>query len=197
MRAADKEIRELQREEDKFIKEVKKVAALGTRGGTAVKSLAKNVVMARKAKERACTTRAQLNSVGMTLSHQVASIKMSKCMAQSADVMKAMNAVVKLPQLNASMMEMAREMEKAGLIEELMGDAIDDALGGEELEAEADAEVDQVLAELAIGTDALMGEVGASKLPSKAVANAAEVEQVEEEADDAGMDAMRARMQAL
>jgi len=71
MRAADREIRELEREEKKFIAEVKKTAKLGTRGGSAVKTLAKNVVMARKAKERACMTRAQLNSVQMTLTHQI------------------------------------------------------------------------------------------------------------------------------
>ena len=60
-RACDREIRSLEREEAKFIAEVKKVAKLGTRGGSAVKTLAKNVLVARKAKEQACMTRAQLN----------------------------------------------------------------------------------------------------------------------------------------
>ena len=36
---------------------------------------------------------------------------------------------------------MAREMERAGLIEELIGDAMDDVMGGDELESEADEEV--------------------------------------------------------
>ena len=39
---------------------------------------------------------------------------------------------------------MAREMERAGLIEELIGDAMDDVMGGEDLETEADAEVQKV-----------------------------------------------------
>jgi len=63
MRSADREIRELEREENKFIKECQKTAKMGSRAGNAVKTIAKNVVMARKAKERACMTRAQLNSV--------------------------------------------------------------------------------------------------------------------------------------
>ena len=52
-----------------------------------------------------------------------------------------MNDAIKLPQLNKEMMSMAREMERAGLIEELIGDAMDDVMGGDELESEADEEV--------------------------------------------------------
>ena len=80
MRQADREIRELEREEKKFIKECQKTAKMGSRAGSAVKTIAKNVVMARKAKERACMTRAQLNSVSMTLAHQMSTIKLAKCM---------------------------------------------------------------------------------------------------------------------
>ena len=61
MRQADREIRELEREEKKAIAECKKTAKLGTRAGSAVRTLAKNVAMVRKAKERACMTRAQVS----------------------------------------------------------------------------------------------------------------------------------------
>ena len=136
IRTSEREIKEREREEQKFIKECQKTAKLGARAGTAVKTIAKNVVMARKAKERACMTRAQLNSVAMTLTQQVSMIKVAKCMQKSTDVMHAMNDAIKLPHLNAQMMEMAKEMERAGLIEELIGDALGDAFGGEELEEE-------------------------------------------------------------
>lgn len=136
IRTSEREIKELEREEQKFIKECQKTAKLGARAGTAVKTIAKNVVMARKAKERACMTRAQLNSVAMTLTQQVSMIKVAKCMQKSTDVMHAMNDAIKLPHLNAQMMEMAKEMERAGLIEELIGDALGDAFGGEALEEE-------------------------------------------------------------
>ncbi|GMI60537.1 hypothetical protein ScalyP_jg8556 [Parmales sp. scaly parma] len=192
VRTTDREIQQMQREEDKFIKEVKKTAKLGTRGGTAVHTLAKNVVMARKAKERLYMQRAQLNSVGMTLAHNIASIKLSKCMSKSADVMKAMNDVINLPKLNVEMREMAREMEKAGLIEELIGDAIDDAVGGEELEEAASHEVNKVLEELAIGTFSAESEVATKSLPA-----AAPAEEVQDQVADEEEDEMRARLQAL
>lgn len=46
--------------------------------------------------------------------------------------------------LNQTMMEMSREMMKAGLIDEMMSDAIDDAVDGGDVEQETDAEVDKV-----------------------------------------------------
>ena len=44
-----------------------------------------------------------------------------------------MNEVVKLPELHQAMMTMGREMEKAGLIEEMMSDTLEDAFGVEEV----------------------------------------------------------------
>jgi len=41
-------------------------------------------------------------------------------------------------------MEMSREMMKAGVIDEMMSDAIDGAIDDEEMEDETDAEVDKV-----------------------------------------------------
>ncbi len=46
--------------------------------------------------------------------------------------------------LNQTMMEMSREMMKAGVIDEMMSDAIDSAVDGEDVEEETDAEVDRV-----------------------------------------------------
>mmetsp|Transcript_18370 Transcript_18370/g.38242 ORF Transcript_18370/g.38242 Transcript_18370/m.38242 type:complete len:226 (+) Transcript_18370:34-711(+) len=195
MRQADREIRELEREEKKFIKECQKTAKMGTRAGTAVKTIAKNVVMARKAKERACMTRAQLNSVSMTLTHQIGTIKLAKCMHKSSEVMAAMNAAIKLPQLTKEMTSMAREMERAGLIEELIGDAMDDVMGGEDLETEADAEVQKVLDELTIGLFDGKTEVTNTSLPSREVEVQDEVG--EEEEDTEALDDMRNRLQAL
>lgn len=44
---------------------------------------------------------------------------------------------------------MPAEMARAGLIDEVMNDAIDSALGDEDLEEETDAEVQKVLQEVA------------------------------------------------
>ena len=46
--------------------------------------------------------------------------------------------------LNQTMMEMSREMMKAGIIDEMMSDAIDGAVDSEDMEAETEEEVDRV-----------------------------------------------------
>jgi len=62
--------------------------------------------------------------------------------------MAMMNRLVRLPQLNQVMMTMAREMEKAGLIEEIMSDAMGD---DDEIADAADEEVEKVLDEITSG----------------------------------------------
>ena len=59
---------------------------------------------------------------------------------------------------------------KAGLIEEMMNDALDGALDTEDMEEESEAQVEQVLAELALDTRAALpqAKVGGDCLPGPA-----------------------------
>lgn len=59
-------------------------------------------------------------------------------------VMKVVNDLIKVPELNQTMQQMSREMMKAGLIEETMGEMLDDAFDTDDIEEDADAEVDKV-----------------------------------------------------
>jgi charged multivesicular body protein 3 len=83
-------------------------------------------------------------------------------------VMKAMNSLVKLPQISQAMMDMSREMMKAGIISEMMEEVMQLILvyvRDDELEEEADEEVEKVMHEL---TDGLLGQAGkvGAELPS-------------------------------
>ena len=55
-----------------------------------------------------------------------------------------MNDLIRVPQLNATMAMMSREMMKAGVIDEMVSDMMDSAMDGEDLDEEADEEVDKV-----------------------------------------------------
>lgn len=85
---------------------------------------------------------------------------MAKTMAKSAEIMTCalhdsdcaycpidMNQLIKLPQFNAVMQTMAREMEKAGLIDEMMNDTLD-SMDDEGIDEAADTEVNKVLDEI-------------------------------------------------
>ena len=81
--------------------------------------------------------------------------------------------------MTQSMREMSRELTKAGILEEMMQDTLESSVLADddpiELEAEADAEVYQVLYEL---TDGKLGEAGTTAhLPQPAVAGTASREQ--------------------
>lgn len=58
--------------------------------------------------------------------------------------MKVVNDLIKVPELNQTMQQMSREMMKAGLIEETMSEMMDDAFDTDDIEEDADAEVDKV-----------------------------------------------------
>lgn len=62
----------------------------------------------------------------------------------SMQVMKTVNDLIRVPELNQTMQLMSREMMKAGLIEETMGEMMDDVLDTDDIEDDADAEVDKV-----------------------------------------------------
>ena len=59
-------------------------------------------------------------------------------------VMKMVNDLIKVPQLNKTMRDMSREMMKAGMIDEIMDDALGSAMDTEDLEEETEAELDKV-----------------------------------------------------
>lgn len=77
--------------------------------------------------------------------------KVAGSLKQSTDIMQMVNNLSKIPEMQQTMMEMAREMTKAGVIEEMMEDTLG-MMDDDDLEEEADEEVSKVLAEVTKGT---------------------------------------------
>ena len=98
-------------------------------------------------------------------------------MVKSTQVMGAMNRLVKIADISETMQGMQKEMCKAGIIEEMVDDAMS-SLEGEDEEDAADAEVEQVMQELNAET---MGS--ASSAPSKAPVQAQAAADDEEDAE--------------
>ena len=152
----------------------------------ACKIVAREIVRTRAARNRMLMAKAQINSVNMQLQTQAAMVRAAGCMKKSTEVMRCMNKLVKLPELQKTMMEMQREMERSGLIEEVVGDALDE-LDGDDVEEETELQVNKVVEELA--GDLFKGQTDAPEtLPEQQAAEPAE-------ADD-DLDTMKARLQA-
>merc|ERR1719415_253644 len=126
-----------------------------------------------------------MNSVCLQIKEQQATIKMAKAMKQSAQVSKLMGRLVKLPELQQTMMKMSMEIQKNGLIQEMVDDAMDDAIGLDD--DEVDEEVDKVIMEI---TDMNFADIAAvsGTLPKQK-----QEEKAEEDKDD-DMNAMQARL---
>lgn len=162
-RQMDREIRGIESAQNKVKIQLKQLAAKNDLKNC--KTLAKEIVRSNKQKDRLFTSKARLNSIRMQLQHQLATLKISGTLQKSTEIMKLSNSLMKLPELTKTMQEMSQEMMKAGIMSEMVEDAIDTLdEDEEELEEEADAEVQNVLFNITDGKLGQMGSVG-SKLP--------------------------------
>uniref|UniRef100_U5EX10 Putative vacuolar sorting protein vps24 n=1 Tax=Corethrella appendiculata TaxID=1370023 RepID=U5EX10_9DIPT len=190
--ALDRQIRSIQREEDKIKRSLKEAAAKGDKDICII--LAKEIVRSRKAVNKIHTSKAHLNSVLLQMKNQMATLRVAGSLAKSTEVMQAMQALVRLPEISATMREMSKEMTKAGILEEMIDDTMESLEDVEEMEEEAQKEVDRVLWEITAGK---LGEAPAAPIanPSKDDKIAAKVEPEEEGEDE--MEEMQSRLQAL
>ncbi|XP_074561930.1 vacuolar protein sorting-associated protein 24 homolog 1-like isoform X3 [Curcuma longa] len=138
---------DVQREEKNVQKAIKEAAKRNDMASA--KSLAKEIVRSRRAVNRLYENKAQLNSVSMHLGELVATARTVGHLSKSAEVMKLVNNLMKAPEVAATMQEFSKEMTKAGVMEEMVNDAVDTALDSEDIEEEIEEEVDKVLAAIA------------------------------------------------
>ncbi|ODQ67568.1 doa4-independent degradation protein 3 [Nadsonia fulvescens var. elongata DSM 6958] len=147
-RAIDSQIQSLNSAEIKTVATVKHAARRND-----VKSarlLSKEIYNLRKHRNRLHQSKAQLNSVGLQVNEAFAMKKIEGSMKSSADIMKQVNSLIKLPELMGTMQGLSQELMKSGIINDMMGDAIDDL--GEtdylEIDDEAEAHVANILTEI-------------------------------------------------
>lgn len=166
-RALDREVRQIDQATSKVKADIKRLAVKGDNKNAVM--LAREVVRSSKHRTRLITSKAQLNSISLQLQQQLSMFKVTGTLQKSTEIMKLSNNLIRLPQMSQSMREMSSELMKAGILEEMMNDTLDSSVLGEdqqELEEEAQEEVDNVLREL---TGGKLGQAkSTSELPSLA-----------------------------
>lgn len=176
IRELDREKLQMEREEKRLTIEIKKAAKEGQMG--AVKIMAKDLVRTRQYATKFIEMRSHLQGCALKLQTVKSHHAMADAMKSTASAMHKMNKAVDVPSINKMMADFERENAKTEIMQEIMGDTIDDALGGEENEEEEDAVVNQVLDEIGITfgeelpDDAPVGAVGMqeSAVPSGKIA---------------------------
>ena len=187
----DRQINSIKREELKVSKSLKEAAKKGD--NDVCKILAKEIINSRKSVNKLHTAKANLNSVQLQMKGQLATLKVSGALAQSADVMKSMSALVKIPETQKVMMELSKEMMKAGIIEEMLDDTMEGLNDGEEMEDAAQEEIDKIILEITTGklTDA------PSAVKDTLPAQEQQEEEEEEPETEGELEEMQSRLEAL
>lgn len=157
------------------------------------RTFARELVRIRKQSSRLATSKAQLQSVQMQVNEAFSVRKIEGSLKASTGIMKAVNSLVRLPELMGTMRELSQELVKAGIIEEMVGDSLpdDQLLEGEDDEAEA--EVDKVLGEILEGK---LAKAKVADLPVEEEAATAEPEE-DLENQEITLAQMRGRLEAL
>jgi len=191
----DRQIRAIQREEDKVKKSLKEAAKKGDRSVCII--LAKEIIRARKAINKIYTSKAHLNSIQLQMKNQLATLRVSGSLQKSTEVMQSMQRLIKVPEVAAVMREMSKEMMRAGIIEEMLEETMDAIEDPEEMEEEAQEEVDKILWEVTAGTlgkapSAVTETPGASGVTTTVKEPAEELDEDPEELKE-----MQSRLEAL
>ena len=189
----DRQINAIKREEMKVTKSLKEAAKKGDKDVCHI--LAKEIINSRRAVTRLYTAKANLNSVQLQMKNQLATVKVAGALSSSAEVMKSMNALVKLPETQRTMMELSREMMKAGVIEEMLEDTMEGLDAEEEMEEAAQEEIDKIIFELTTGK---LGEAPTAvkdTLPAPVASKPMPAEESEE--SEGELEEMQSRLEAL
>ncbi|XP_052266031.1 charged multivesicular body protein 2a-like [Dreissena polymorpha] len=181
MRDLDRERAKMEQQEKKVIADIKKMAKQGQMD--AVKIMAKDLVRTRRYVKKFILMKANIQAVSLKIQTLRSNNAMAQAMKGVTKAMQTMNRQLKLPEIQKIMMEFEKQSEIMDMKEEMMNDAIDDAMGDEDDEEESDAIVGQVLDELGLQlTDELSGlpstagtviKAGPSKQPAAEAAGAA------------------------
>ena len=120
----------IQTEENKVKKSIKDAAKKGQ--NDVAKILAKELVQSRKAVGKLYASKAQMNSVIMTMQQQlckvivphkavlsdvlsfIATLRMAGAIGKSTEVLQAMQSLIKVPEISQAMLELSKEMTKVG-----------------------------------------------------------------------------------
>lgn len=166
-----------------------------------VRDFARELIRVRRTSARLVTSKAQLSSVQMQVNEAFAVRKIEGSIRASVGVMRDVNSLIRLPELAGTMQELSVELMRAGIIEEMVEDALPedpDALFEDE---EAEDEVDKVLGEILRDRKETKLPAAPVPEPDRPVPQKQPQQQLEEEEEeedaDALMDQMRDRLEAL
>ncbi|KAH8032316.1 hypothetical protein HPB51_024093 [Rhipicephalus microplus] len=134
MRDLDRERVKMEQQEKKIIMDIKKMAKDNQMD--AVKIMARDLVRTRRQVKKFILMRANIQAVSLKIQTLRSQNAMAQAMRGVTRAMQSMNKQLNLPQIQKIMQEFEKQSEIMDMKEEMMNDAIDDAMGDDEDEEE-------------------------------------------------------------
>jgi len=148
MRDLDRERMKMEQQEKKVIADIKKLAKENQMD--AVKIMAKDLVRTRRQSRKFMLMKANIQAVSLKIQTLKSQNTMAQAMKGVSRAMMNMNRQMNMPQIQQILHEFEKQSEIMDMKEEMINDAIDDAMEDEGDEEEGDAIVAQVLDELGL-----------------------------------------------
>mmetsp|Transcript_61937 Transcript_61937/g.86118 ORF Transcript_61937/g.86118 Transcript_61937/m.86118 type:complete len:210 (+) Transcript_61937:105-734(+) len=144
-RDIDKEIRAIERDEAKLTAQIKRTAKSGDHKGAQIQ--AKSLVKLRQSKERLLATKTRMTGVQMQLKTAATTTTMVDSMKVATKAAASMNKEME----RSNVLQNLKEFERANMEMDMKGEMMDDLLDGIFDDPGADAEVDDIIAEVTGG----------------------------------------------
>ncbi|KAF5301459.1 hypothetical protein FQA39_LY02188 [Lamprigera yunnana] len=157
VRDLDREKMKMEQQEKKVIADIKKLAKEGQMD--AVKIMAKDLVRTRKYVKKFMLMKANIQAVSLKIQTLRSQNAMAQAMKGVTKAMQSMNRQLNLPQIQKILQDFEKQSEIMDMKEEMMNDAIDDAMEGDDDEEETDAVVAQVFDELGLQLNEELGNL--------------------------------------
>jgi hypothetical protein len=159
-RELDRDCRELQRQAKKMkvqekvsLLEAKKEARAGNTRNA--KAKAKLAARTRAMLDRFAELETNLQGISMQIGMMGAVSAMQKAMKSAVKAMWKMNSQVSLPMMQRIMREFDQQQELMQMKDEMFGEALDDAMGTDELEEDENRIYEEIMDQLAMEQDGL------------------------------------------
>ncbi|KAK4537075.1 hypothetical protein CDCA_CDCA11G3100 [Cyanidium caldarium] len=163
VREVDRERIKMQRVEQQRKNEIRKLARDGQH--KSMRIAARDLVRVRNNVARMYEVRSQMQSVQMQLSSMRSSEAMTEAVRGIVKSMRLMNRQVNLPRINAILQEFERENEILGMKQEVLDDAMENAVVDDDETEETDEVVNQVLDELGLENASRLGNAPPTRRP--------------------------------
>ncbi|KAJ2910080.1 ESCRT-III subunit protein did4 [Coemansia aciculifera] len=169
-RELDRERSKMEAQEKKLIADIRKSAKADQRD--ACKVMAKDLVRTRRYIQKFYKMGTSLQGVSLRIQSMSSNQQMATAMRGATSAMKSMNKSMNLPGMQKVLMDFEKESATMDMKEELMNDAIDDAMEDDEVDDEevSDELVNKILDEINLEGNQAMGAVPKTIRDQSAVA---------------------------